>query len=379
MFSCRRVLRLRQVQLSQRGLNGSHGVHNDAKSVPKRGRVIFSGIQPTGIPHLGNYLGALSNWVKLQRNAAPDDELFFSIVGWHALTLPQNPEELSASRVNMLATLLAIGIDPKRSVVFYQDDNQCHTELAWILSCVTPIGKLRRMTTWKSRLADSRNAGSDSEVDESLLNAGLFTYPILQAADIMAYRATHVPVGEDQTQHLELSRELANIFNRTFAARKRFFPIPTQVYTPSRRILSLRDPTSKMSKSSPDVQSRILLTDSTSKIKSKIQASVTDSILGVTFDPVNRPGSSNLLTILAACTDESPEEVASRYEGKSHRELKADTADAVEELLKGPREDFERIRNEKGYLTEIAKQGAERAKERSSATLKEVRTMVGLS
>jgi tryptophanyl-tRNA synthetase len=148
---------------------------------------------------------------------------------------------------------------------------------------------------------------------------------------------------------------------------------------PSRRILSLRDPTSKMSKSSPDVQSRILLTDSTSEIKSKIQASVTDSILGVTYDPVNRPGTSNLLTILAACTDESPEEVASRYEGKSHRELKADTADAVEELLKGPREDFERIRNEKGYLTEIAKQGAERAKERSSATLKEVRTMVGLS
>lgn len=148
---------------------------------------------------------------------------------------------------------------------------------------------------------------------------------------------------------------------------------------PSRRILSLRDPTSKMSKSSPDVQSRILLTDSTSKIKSKIQASVTDSILGVTYDPVNRPGTSNLLTILAACTDESAEEVASRYEGKSHRELKADTADAVEELLKGPREDFERIRNEKGYLIEIAKQGAERAKERSSATLKEVRTMVGLS
>lgn len=148
---------------------------------------------------------------------------------------------------------------------------------------------------------------------------------------------------------------------------------------PSRRILSLRDPTSKMSKSSPDVQSRILLTDSTSKIKSKIQASVTDSILGVTYDPVNRPGTSNLLTILAACTDENPEEVASRYGGKSHRELKADTADAVEELLKGPREDFERIRNEKGYLTEIAKRGAERAKERSSATLKEVRTMVGLS
>ena len=148
---------------------------------------------------------------------------------------------------------------------------------------------------------------------------------------------------------------------------------------PSRRILSLRDPTSKMSKSSPDVQSRILLTDSTSKIKSKIQASVTDSILGVTYDPVNRPGTSNLLTILAACTDESPEVVALRYEGKSHRELKADTADAVEELLKGPREDFERVRNEKGYLIEIAKQGAEQAKERSSATLKEVRTMVGLS
>ncbi|KAI0255329.1 Aminoacyl-tRNA synthetase [Lactifluus subvellereus] len=144
-------------------------------------RIIFSGIQPTGIPHLGNYFGALANWVRLQDAAAPEDKLFFSIVGWHALTLPQDPKMLSEARTTMIALILASGINPRRSVVFHQDE-------ASVLSCLTPVGKLRRMTTWKTRLTVSRDANSESEVDDSLLNAGLFTYPILQAADILAYR-----------------------------------------------------------------------------------------------------------------------------------------------------------------------------------------------
>ncbi|TFK32598.1 hypothetical protein BDQ12DRAFT_638543 [Crucibulum laeve] len=363
---------------TSRYFSSSATVLNERPKAKERGHIIFSGIQPTGVPHLGNYLGALSNWVKLQRNAEPEDELLFSIVGWHALTLPQNPKELSASRMDMLATILAIGIDPKRSIVFHQDDNQCHTELAWILGCITPVGKLRRMTTWKSRLAASRNANDESEVDESLLNTGLFTYPVLQAADILAYRATHVPVGEDQTQHLELSRDLADIFNRTFKNAKRFFPLPTQLITPTRRVLSLKDPSSKMSKSAPDVQSRILLTDSASQIKSKIRSAVTDSIDGVTYDPINRPGASNLLSILAACTDEDPAAVALRYQDKGHGHLKADVTDAVEELLKRPRSEFERLKEEKAYLADVAKEGAERAKEKSWTTLKAVRSIIGL-
>uniref|UniRef100_A0A8H7XZN9 Tryptophan--tRNA ligase, mitochondrial n=1 Tax=Psilocybe cubensis TaxID=181762 RepID=A0A8H7XZN9_PSICU len=350
----------------------------DAAPVPSKGRVIFSGIQPTGIVHLGNYFGALSNWVKLQNEAGPEDDVIFSIVGWHALTLPQNPKSLSASRADMFATLLAFGIDPRKSVVFHQDDNRCHVELTWILSCLTPVGKLQRMTTWKSRLATSRNSNDESEVDESMLNAGLFTYPILQAADILAYRATHVPVGEDQTQHLELSRELARSFNLAFDRRKKFFPTPTQLITPCKRVLSLKDPQSKMSKSSPDPSSRIMLTDTSSQIERKIKGAVTDSIQGITYDPVGRPGISNLLTMLAACEDAEVEKVAEKYADKSNAVLKKDVSEALENLLKGPRAEFERLRQDPGYLAEMAKLGASKAKERSQKTMKEVRTMIGL-
>ncbi|KAI6145100.1 hypothetical protein BKA82DRAFT_4170068 [Pisolithus tinctorius] len=346
---------------------------------PSQKRVVLSGIQPTGIPHLGNYLGALSNWVKLQKTAEPDDTLLFSIVGWHALTLPQDPAVLRSSRDDMLAVLLAIGLDPERSILFHQDHNAHHVELCWILNCLTSVGKLRRMTTWKSRLATSRNASSETEVDESLLNSGLFTYPVLQAADILVYRATHVPVGEDQQQHIELTRDLAETFNRTFKGEKPLFPLPIYLNAPSKRILSLRDPTSKMSKSSPDTASRILLTDTTSQIKSKIRAAVTDSILGVTYDPVSRPGTSNLLTILAACTESNVQDIAGMYASKGHGQLKNDVADAVEELLKGPRSELERIRHEKAFLDEVARKGASKAIVYSSATMKDIKQRMGLA
>ncbi|KAH9939577.1 hypothetical protein B0H21DRAFT_756230 [Amylocystis lapponica] len=341
-------------------------------------RVVLSGIQPTGIPHLGNLLGALLNWVDLQKHAGPADNLLFSIVGWHALTLPQDPRTLRTSRRDILAVLLAIGIDPERSIVFHQDENPNHTELAWILNCMTPMGKLRRMTTWKSRLAASRNASDDTEVDESLLNAGLFTYPVLQAADILVYKATHVPVGEDQQQHLELCRDLAEIFNRTFKSEAPLFPLPQHVATPSRRILSLKDPSSKMSKSSPDTQSRILLTDTGAQIHAKVRGAVTDSISGITYDPKNRPGTANLLTILAACTGEDAVAVAERYCNKGHGHLKADVAEAVEEMIKKPRAEFERLKGETGYLTAVANVGAAKAREISEATMREIRARVGL-
>ncbi|KAJ7119013.1 tryptophanyl-tRNA synthetase [Mycena epipterygia] len=361
----------------QRFKGVSHGpIRENSSSASEAPRTIFSGIQPTGIPHLGNYLGALSNWVKLQ-NENPQDKLIFSIVGWHALTLPQNPKELAASRRDMLAVLLAIGIDPKRSILFHQDSNAMHTELAWILSCITPTGKLRRMTSWKTRLAQSRNANDESEVDESMLNAGLLTYPVLQAADILLYQATHVPVGEDQRQHLELSRDIADSFNRTFTP---MFPLPTAIITPSKRILSLKDPSAKMSKSAPDAASRILFTDSAAQIAAKVRSAVTDSIAsGVTYDPDARPGTSNLLAILAACAGEDVHDVAARCVGMNHGALKAEVAAAVEALMAGPRAEFERIRGDVGYLDQVAQEGAVAARELSARTMVQVRASIGLS
>ncbi|KAL5533490.1 MSW1 [Sanghuangporus sanghuang] len=339
-------------------------------------KVIFSGIQPTGVPHIGNYLGALRNWVKMQREAEPDDQLIFSVVGWHALTLPQDPYKLLQTRNDTFAALVAIGLDPERSIIFHQDQNPDHAELAWLLNCITPFGKLRRMTTWKSRLAISRNANDESEVDESMLNTGLFTYPVLQAADVLAYKTTHVPVGDDQQQHLELCRDLAESFNRS--TNNSLFPLPETVFNPAKRILSLKDPSAKMSKSARDESSRILLTDDTVTIRNKIRGAVTDSLSGVSYDPEARPGTSNLLTLLAGCLDEDVHAVAERYKDKGHGALKTDVTDVLEETLRGPRAEFFRLRADPGHLQALADKGAERAKEISQRTLAEVRRLVGL-
>ncbi|CAE6519537.1 unnamed protein product [Rhizoctonia solani] len=370
-------------------------------------KTIFSGIQPTGIPHLGNYLGALFNWVNLQRNAAPTDRLFFSIVGLHALTLPQNPIKLRQERLDTLAILLAVGLDPRRSVIFCQDQVPHHAELAWMLNCTTPMGKLQRMTTWKSKLAISRNANSTDEIDESHLNLGLFAYPVLQAADILLYRqvtrfkvlsaltqgycslssATHVPVGEDQQQHLELSRDLADLFNRTH--KERVFPLPQHITTPAKRILSLRDPSQKMSKSAPHPASRILLTDPPETIEKKIKSAVTDSERGVEYDPAARPGVANLLTILDACrglsgehapgdTNTRLETLASEISTLSHADLKRLVNDAVQSTLAPIRDEYARIRADESYLRDVAEAGRMRAFEVAEDTMATVREVLGV-
>lgn len=352
-------------------------------------KTIFSGIQPTGIPHLGNYLGALVNWVSLQRNSSPADRLYFSIVGLHALTLPQDPIKLRRERMDSLAILLAVGLDPRRSVIFCQDQVPQHAELAWMLNCVTPMGKLQRMTTWKSKLAVARNANSDDEVDESQLNLGLFAYPVLQAADILLYRATHVPVGEDQQQHLELSRDLADLFNRTH--KERVFPLPQHIITPAKRILSLRDPSQKMSKSAPHQASRILLTDPPEVIEKKVRSATTDSERGVTYDPAGRPGVANLLTILDACEslvgsrgDEETgastrlETLAQRFATSSHLDLKRAVTDAVEAAVAPIRAEYARIRADESYLRDVAEAGRMRAAEAAEDTMMTVREVLGV-
>ncbi|TIA75577.1 hypothetical protein E3P91_00381 [Wallemia ichthyophaga] len=333
------------------------------------------GIQPTGIPHLGNYLGALKNWKKLQDSEARDTRLIYSIVGYHAITLPQQPAILRQERREMMAALLAIGLDPHRSIIFHQDQVAQHTELAWILNSFTPVNKLQRMTTWKSKIATLKNSNDVSEIDDSTLNLGLLSYPVLQAADIMLYKATHVPVGEDQQQHLELTRDLAEHFNRIFKCRK-FFPLPTHLITPASRILNLRDPLSKMSKSHPLPTSRIMITDSDREIASKIKSAVTDSDSGINFDALNRPGVSNLLTILADCEESTPEKVSIGLENSS--QLKEAVAEALVQSLSPIRGAFHRLSNEHHYLDELAKKGQTQAAYIASDTMNHVKKHVGL-
>ncbi|KAK0185908.1 hypothetical protein F5146DRAFT_1068421 [Armillaria mellea] len=371
----KRTVRSSFLFLRCRHFTTSFVAHNRVKS---KNRVILSGIQPTGVPHLGNYFGALTNWVRLQQEAGPDDVLLYMVASWHALTLPQDPAQLANARNDTIAVLLAIGLDPKRSIIFHQDTNRDHAELAWIFNCIATTGMLRRMTTWKSRLATSRNMSDDTDVDEGSLTAGLFTYPVLQAADILVYNATHVPVGDDQTQHVELCRDIAERFNHAFSPESPLFTLPALLKTSSKRILSLRDPSSKMSKSAPDVSSRILLSDDASQIASKIRVAVTDSIPGITYDPVNRPGTANLLTILAACTNENVADVVLRYQDKNHGHVKRDLTEAVEETLKGPRAEFERLRKDAAYLREVALDGVAKSAERSEAVMREVREAIGL-
>ncbi|KAG8897848.1 hypothetical protein FRB99_007873 [Tulasnella sp. 403] len=300
---------------------------------------------------LGNYLGALSNWVAMQNTAAPIDTVIYCSVGYHAITLPQDPKALLEDRMNTLASLLAIGIDPQRSILFHQD---------------------------QSKLAVVRNANTENEVNEGHLNLGLLAYPVLQAADILLYRATHVPVGEDQQQHLELSRDLADLFNRTYNAK--IFPLPQHIITPAKRILSLRDPTQKMSKSAPNVKSRILITDDFDHIQAKVRAAVTDSTASIWYDPKTRPGVGNLLTILSACgdTSETAEQLASRYVNKSHSDLKKDVAEAIEFRLQPIREEYTRIRGDEGWLREVSREGIRKAREIATRTMEVVKGQLGL-
>ncbi|SNX84977.1 probable MSW1 - tryptophanyl-tRNA synthetase, mitochondrial [Melanopsichium pennsylvanicum] len=358
-------------------------------------RVILSGIQPTGIPHLGNYLGALRNWVSLQDSSLPSDSLYFSIVGFHAITLPQNPSVLRTERSEMLATLLAIGLDPRRCTIFHQDQVPQHTELAWILNCITAFGKLNRMTTWKSKIATAKNAGENTDVEDKDLSLGLFAYPVLQAADILLYKATHVPVGEDQIQHLELSRDLADVYNRRFK-KKGFFPLPQHIITRTKRVLSLRDPLSKMSKSAPDINSRILITDTPEQVKNKIKKAVTDAEASISYSPDSRPGVSNLLSILAALKSPTiqnttsantlgPEEWAERLNkdiettgASSGQYLKATLTEAIVETLRPIQAELDKLHKDPGYLLQMEKLGKDKAQTVARTTMAQVRKAIGL-
>ncbi len=320
---------------------------------------IFSGAQPTGNVHLGNYLGALKNWVALQH----EYESFFCIVNLHAITMGHDPKLLAESTRNLTRIYLAVGIDPQVSTVFIQSDVPEHAELTWVLNCVVRVGELERMTQYKDK---AKRQGEN-------VSAGLLDYPVLMAADILLYHTDLVPVGHDQKQHLELTRDLAIRFNRDFGET---FRVP-DAYIPKlgAKIMSLSNPLKKMSKSDDDANSRIMMMDDADAVQRKFKRAVTDSGTEIRFDE-SRPAINNLLEIYHLITGKSQTEIEEHFSGKGYAQLKGDLAEATIEFLKPFQQRVREISDEQ--LDEILAQGREKASRIASATLREVYERLGL-
>jgi tryptophanyl-tRNA synthetase len=320
---------------------------------------ILSGAQPTGELHIGNYLGALKNWVALQ----DEYECFYCIVNLHAITVPQNPSELKRKTLDLAKVYLASGIDFAKSSVFIQSDVAEHAELAWVLSCVARMGELERMTQFKDK-----SSGKGEKV-----GVGLFTYPILMAADILLYQADLVPVGQDQKQHLELTRDLAERFNRDFGET---FVVPNPyIPTVGAKIQSLQDASKKMSKSDENPNGAIFLLDSPDVITKKIKRAVTDSGTEITFDE-SRPSINNLLSIYQLMTGKTAQECEEHFVGKGYGHFKTELAEVVVEFLRPFQERVNQFTE--ADLEAILKQGADKAREVASDTLQKVYQNVGL-
>ncbi len=323
--------------------------------------VLLSGMQPSGDLMIGNLCGALRNWVKLQE----EYDCLYCVVDMHAITVPQEPKLLRKRSLDFLCLYLAAGIDPERSTVFVQSHVSAHAELAWILGCHTYMGELSRMTQYKEK------AGKQGKN----IRAGLFFYPALMAADILLYGANLVPVGDDQRQHLELTRDVAQRFNRmygeTFVVPEPYFP------EVGARIMSLTDPTSKMSKSSDNPKSYIALLDPPDVIRSKIRKAVTDSGTEVAFDPERRPAISNLMVLRSAFTGESMEEIREAYAGKGYGAYKEDLGEILVQELAPIQQRFRELREDKATLDRLMAEGAARAERRARKTIEKARRRIG--
>ena len=323
-------------------------------------KIIFSGIQPSGDLTIGNYLGAIKNWVKLQ----DEYNSYFCVVDLHAITVPQKPADLRRRTLELLSIYLACGIDPEKNTLFIQSHVPAHAEAAWLLTCNSYMGELSRMTQYKDK---SKKAGDS-------VGAGLFTYPVLMAADILLYQTDLVPVGKDQIQHLELTRDIATRFNNTYSPT---FKIP-EGYVPKTgaKIMSLQDPTKKMSKSDDNLNSFILIMDPPDVIRRKISRAVTDS-LGVVNYSDDQPGVKNLLNILSAITNKTPEELVKDYEGKGYAELKSDVAEALVNELAPIQAKVNELLKDKKALETIYKEGALKASYVANKTLRKMQKKIG--
>lgn len=325
----------------------------------KRKRIL-SGIQPTGTPTLGNYIGAVRNWALLQS----DYDCLYMVADLHSLTVRQNPAELRRRTRELAALLLAVGIDPKEHVLFVQSHVPAHTQLSWVLACNTQFGELSRMTQFKDKSA--KHADN--------INCGLFTYPVLMAGDILLYQANLVPVGVDQTQHLEICRDIAIRFNGLYG---NVFTIPEGYYPKlGARVMSLQDPKRKMSKSDPD-DCFISMLDGPDVVRRKLRRAVTDSESEIRFDAENKPGVSNLLAMLCALTGESMDHAVESFAGKGYGDLKSAVADAIVATLEPIQADYNRYMGDKAYLETVYRQGAERAGRMAERTLSKAMKKIG--
>ncbi|XP_034241429.1 tryptophan--tRNA ligase, mitochondrial [Thrips palmi] len=338
-----------------------YGTAKAEKSGPARR--IVSGIQPTGSLHLGNYLGAIKKWVELQNSG---EEAFYSIADLHAITVPQDPKTLQQGILEMTASLLACGVDPKKCVLFQQSKVVYHTQLCWVLASLTTMAKLGQ----QAQLREKRNVLQE-------LSTALYLYPVLQAADILLYKATLVPVGEDQISHLNLASFLARTFNKRFGNT---FPIPQALINEdsSRRLKSLRNPLNKMSKSDQDPRSRINLYDSADEILTKCKKAVTDCVSAVAYDPDNRPGISNLLVIHSSLTGKSIDAICQEAAGKESGEYKMTMANEIIEVLCPIREKYLNLMKEPAYLEQVLQAGAQRAEIHAQETWQDVTKRIGI-
>ena len=329
-------------------------------------KVVLSGVQPTGDLHIGNYLGAIKKFVKIQS----EFDCFFCVVDLHAITVFQDPKVLKKNTLEVAATYLASGIDPNKNTIFNQSSVPCHAELAWILNCVCRVGWLNRMTQFKDK------AGKDKEN----ASTGLYIYPNLMAADILIYKATHVPVGSDQKQHLELTRDIAQKFNNDFGCED-FFPLPEpMIDNEISRIMSLKDASKKMSKSEPSDFSRIILTDTADQIRAKIKkAKTADVPMPDTDREVTKLKEvSNLINIYSSLSDTSRDKIINLYQGKNFSDFKNDLTDILIKNITPIGNEMGKLMNDQSYLVEILKQGSLKAYEKAKNTINEVYDIVGL-
>ncbi|TKR78228.1 hypothetical protein L596_019069 [Steinernema carpocapsae] len=330
--------------------------------------VYFSGIQPTGVPHLGNYLGFIEQWINIQEIAETGTSLLVSIVDLHAMTVgPTKPTKARADIREMCAGLLACGVDHEESTLFQQSDILEHTQLAWFLGSLQTITKLQRMPQYKDKSKKFKNGQ---------VPLGLVNYPVLQAADVLLYKGTHVPVGEDQTQHMNLLNDLAIHFNAVFEVD--YFPIPKQVCGNHPRIKSLSNPKTKMSKSDPSSLSRIEICDSRNVIVKKCRRAMSDNEGNVTYDPIKRAGVSNLLTLYAAFTKRPIPEVAKQFANSSTLALKDELADVIDERFEPIRHNYHTLLGHTARIDDILDYGAERAVVIARKNIAEIRKIMGL-
>ncbi len=325
-------------------------------------KTVFSGIQPTGALHLGNYIGAMKQWVELQ----DESEAIFCIVDLHAITIPQDPSKLREKVLETAALYLACGVDPKRSNIFIQSENFNHTYLAWILDCIAPFGQLERMTQFKDK----------SQKEAGATTVGLFNYPILMASDILLYGTDEVPVGDDQKQHIELTRDIAEKFNREYGETFKL-PVP-RIQKETARIMSLSNPNFKMSKSDSDQSGCIYLLDSEDVIREKIKKAVTDSGEGIRVGE-DKPAISNLLKIFEVVSGKTTNTLEEEYGGSTYSVFKASLADSIVEFLKPIQEKYKKFTQEQDRLNEVLDNGRDYSINKSTPLLERVKKSVGIT